>query len=54
MERRFFMLLMVIFSVVSCGLEQIGGETDSGVWFGPGSIVAGNGSGGTSGAGKKV
>ena len=49
------MLLMVIFAVVSCGLEQIGGETDDGgVWFGPGSIIAGNGSGGVSGAGKKV
>ena len=50
------MLLLMIFAVVSCGLEQIGGETDGGgeVWFGPGSIVAGNGSGGTSGAGKKV
>ena len=54
MKRNVFAMMLVIAVAVSCGLEEIGGEPDGSgnVWFGPGNIMNGGGSG--PGVGKKV
>ena len=56
MKRKILKLLAGVVIVASCGLEEIGGNVDPGddVWFGPGSIVSGNGSGSGAGVGKRV
>lgn len=58
MKRKVFAVLSAVAMAASCGLEEIGGEADGSndVWFGPGSIVSGNGTGAGSGSGvgKKV
>ena len=47
------MLLTTLIVVVSCGLEEIGGDSNSkdDIWLGPGSIIGG---GAESGVGQKV
>jgi hypothetical protein len=52
MGRKFYVLSLALAAVMSCGLEQIGGDSDDGIWMGPGSLVGGGNSG--SGVGQKV
>ena len=60
MGRKVLLLLAVAAMMVACGLEEIGGDPESGngVWFGPGNLVSGNGaglgSGVPDGVGRKV
>ena len=53
MGRKFYVLLTTLVVVVSCGLEEIGGDSNSkdDIWLGPGSIIGG---GTESGVGQKV
>ncbi len=52
MGRKFYVLSLALAAVMSCGLEQIDGDSDDGIWMGPGSLVGGGNSG--SGVGQKV